>query len=58
MPVSIYSLLQLALTSVQANQTAEMRWDYGDPELGTCQETIEGGSHFRYWTQNGKQHDT
>ncbi|KAI0726328.1 hypothetical protein C8Q72DRAFT_536097 [Fomitopsis betulina] len=40
------------------NQTAEMRWDYGDPELGTCQETIEGGSHFRYWTQNGKQHDT
>ncbi|KAH9841416.1 uncharacterized protein C8Q71DRAFT_884173 [Rhodofomes roseus] len=41
-----------------ANQTAEIRWDYGDPELGTCQETIEGGSHFRYWIQNGDQHDT
>ncbi|KAH9936142.1 uncharacterized protein B0H18DRAFT_972465, partial [Fomitopsis serialis] len=35
------------------NQTAEIRWDYGDPELGTCQETIQGGSHFRYWIQNG-----
>jgi len=35
------------------NETAVIRWNYGDPSLGTCRETIEGGSHFRYWTQNG-----
>ncbi|KAL8278804.1 hypothetical protein RQP46_008873 [Phenoliferia psychrophenolica] len=35
------------------NQTALLRWNYGDPALGTCTETIKGGSHFRYWTQNG-----
>ncbi|KAJ7429082.1 hypothetical protein B0H11DRAFT_2149984 [Mycena galericulata] len=35
------------------NETAELRWDYGDPSLGTCEETIQGGDHFRYWTQNG-----
>nr|GAT53389.1 predicted protein [Mycena chlorophos] len=35
------------------NETAELRWDYGDPSLGTCTETIEGGNHFRYWIQNG-----
>ncbi|KAH9947434.1 hypothetical protein B0H21DRAFT_738713 [Amylocystis lapponica] len=35
------------------NQTAEIRWDYGNAEVGTCEETIEGGSHFRYWYQNG-----
>ncbi|KAF9240218.1 hypothetical protein BU15DRAFT_61551 [Melanogaster broomeanus] len=35
------------------NQTAVIRWDYGDVSLGTCQETIEGGNHFRYWYQNG-----
>lgn len=37
------------------NETAEMRWDYGDPQLGTCKETIQGGNHFRYWPQNGLQ---
>ncbi|KAI0755098.1 hypothetical protein C8Q80DRAFT_1299810 [Daedaleopsis nitida] len=37
----------------QKNETAELRWDYGDPQLGTCQETIKGGNHFRYWIQNG-----
>ncbi|CAK5283865.1 unnamed protein product [Mycena citricolor] len=36
------------------NETAELRWDYGDPSLGTCEETIQGGDHFRYWQQNGK----
>ncbi|KAH7920591.1 hypothetical protein BV22DRAFT_1020919 [Leucogyrophana mollusca] len=36
------------------NQTAVIRWDYGDATLGTCQETIEGGDHIRYWIQNGK----
>lgn len=36
------------------NETAVIRWNYGDPQLGTCRESIEGGNHFRYWTQNGK----
>ncbi|PCH40256.1 hypothetical protein WOLCODRAFT_23946 [Wolfiporia cocos MD-104 SS10] len=40
------------------NQTAEIRWDYGDPQLGTCEETIEGGSHFRYWSQDGSKADS
>ena len=35
------------------NETAEMRWDYGDPQFGTCKESIQGGDHFRYWPQNG-----
>ncbi|KAF8625956.1 hypothetical protein AX17_006681 [Amanita inopinata Kibby_2008] len=35
------------------NETAEMRWAYGDPQLGTCKETVQGGNHFRYWTQDG-----
>ena len=39
------------------NETSELRWDYGDPQLGTCQETIKGGNHFRYWTQTGGQAD-
>jgi len=37
------------------NETAEFRWNYGDPELGACKETVEGGDHFRYWMQNGPQ---
>jgi len=40
------------------NQTAEIRWDYGNPEIGTCEETIEGGSHFRYWSQDGSKADS
>lgn len=35
------------------NETAVIRWDYGDPTLGTCKETVQGGNHFRYWTQTG-----
>ena len=35
------------------NETSELRWDYGDPDLGTCKETINGGNHFRYWIQDG-----
>ncbi|KAF7303592.1 hypothetical protein MIND_00588500 [Mycena indigotica] len=35
------------------NETAVLRWNYGDPALGTCTETIKGGNHFRYWYQNG-----
>ncbi|KAF8120622.1 hypothetical protein EV363DRAFT_1279190 [Boletus edulis] len=35
------------------NQTAVIRWDYGNIQLGTCEETLEGGDHIRYWIQNG-----
>ncbi|KAK7462293.1 hypothetical protein VKT23_007893 [Stygiomarasmius scandens] len=35
------------------NETAVIRYDYHDPQLGTCQETINGGNHFRYWVQDG-----
>lgn len=35
------------------NQTAILRYDYGNPTIGACQETIDGGNHFRYWVQNG-----
>ncbi|KAK7690122.1 hypothetical protein QCA50_006771 [Cerrena zonata] len=40
------------------NETAVIRWNYGDPQLGSCKETIEGGSHFRYWVQDGKDADS
>lgn len=40
------------------NQTAVIRWDYGNVQLGTCEETIEGGNHFRYWIQNGPDADS
>ncbi|KAL5512704.1 hypothetical protein ACEPAG_2970 [Sanghuangporus baumii] len=40
------------------NETAVIRWAYGDPQLGTCQETIKGGDHFRYWVQDGSQADS
>ena len=33
---------------------AVIRYNYGDPYLGTCKETVQGGNHFRYWIQNGK----
>jgi len=29
-----------------------LRWDYGNPYIGTCQETFDGGLHIRYWVQN------
>ncbi|KAF9046306.1 hypothetical protein BJ165DRAFT_1470517 [Panaeolus papilionaceus] len=35
------------------NETSVIRWNYGDPQLGACKETIEGGNHFRYWVQDG-----
>ncbi|GAA5958376.1 hypothetical protein JCM21900_000894 [Sporobolomyces salmonicolor] len=37
------------------NQTTLLRFNYGDPTLGTCYETINGGSHFRVWRQNGTE---
>ena len=44
--------------SFAENETAVIRYDYGDPSLGTCQETIQGGNHFRYWVQNGPQRNS
>lgn len=45
-----------ALTSA-VNETYVIRWDYGNPQLGSCQETIDGGAHFRLWVQNGDEAD-
>ncbi|GAA6062507.1 hypothetical protein JCM10212_006356 [Sporobolomyces blumeae] len=35
------------------NQTTILRYNYDDPTLGTCGETLQGGNHFRLWQQNG-----
>jgi len=35
------------------NQTIELRNDYGNPDIGTCWESLVGGNHLRYWRQNG-----
>jgi len=35
------------------NQTAELREDYGDSDVGTCLESAIGGNHFRIFQQNG-----
>ncbi|KAF7364760.1 hypothetical protein MVEN_00345900 [Mycena venus] len=35
------------------NESSELRWDYTDPSLGTCEEPVKGGNHFRHWVQNG-----
>ncbi|KAJ7072480.1 hypothetical protein C8F01DRAFT_1299177 [Mycena amicta] len=40
------------------NQTLELRQDYGDPNLGTCLESLIGGNHLRLYRQNGPQADT
>ncbi|KIM80967.1 hypothetical protein PILCRDRAFT_72410 [Piloderma croceum F 1598] len=40
------------------NETAVIRLDYGNPALGSCEETVEGGNHFRYWVQNGPSADS
>jgi len=53
-----YNLLRLNSCSVPENETAVIRYNYGDPALGTCQETIQGGNHFRYWVQNGPQRNS
>ena len=37
------------------NQTAVIRWAYGNMTFGTCEETINGGNHIRYWIQNGPE---
>ncbi|KAI0288279.1 hypothetical protein BC826DRAFT_916029 [Russula brevipes] len=35
------------------NQTIELRNDYGNPDIGTCWESLVGGNHLRMWRQNG-----
>ena len=35
------------------NQTLELRNDYGNPDIGTCWESLAGGNHFRLWSQDG-----
>ena len=33
------------------DQTGVMRYNYNDPVLGTCKQSLLGGNHFRYWQQ-------
>lgn len=49
-----FSLTDLVMCQT-VNETSEIRYDYGDPQLGSCRETIEGGNHLRYWIQDGPQ---
>lgn len=42
---------------IPGNETAVIRWNYGDAQLGACQETIQGGNHFRYWIQDGSRNN-
>jgi len=35
------------------NQTAELRYDYGNADIGTCLESLAGGNHLRVFRQNG-----
>ncbi|KAE8223978.1 hypothetical protein CF319_g3063 [Tilletia indica] len=28
-----------------------LRWNYGDPFIGTCKESVIGGNHLRWWPQ-------
>lgn len=32
-----------------------MRYNYGDPLLGACKQSLLGGNHFRYWQQAPSQ---
>ncbi|KAH9049244.1 hypothetical protein EDB83DRAFT_1404655 [Lactarius deliciosus] len=35
------------------NETLELRQDYGNPDIGTCWESLIGGNHLRLFRQNG-----
>ena len=54
---SVFHLISFLCDKKKVNETAVIRLDYGDPTLGTCKETVEGGNHFRYWTQTGGEAD-
>ena len=40
------------------NQTFELRQDYGNPDIGTCWESLVGGNHLRLFRQNGPSANT
>jgi hypothetical protein len=40
------------------NQTLELRQDYGNPDIGTCWESLVGGNHLRLFRQNGPSANT
>ncbi|KAI0260526.1 hypothetical protein BC834DRAFT_831774 [Gloeopeniophorella convolvens] len=40
------------------NQTIELRQDFGNPDIGTCWESLVGGNHLRLFRQNGPGADT
>ncbi|KAI0087931.1 hypothetical protein BDY19DRAFT_951087 [Irpex rosettiformis] len=40
------------------NQTVEIRQDFGNTGIGTCEESLVGGNHFRVFRQNGPLADT
>jgi len=40
------------------NQTIELRQDYGNPDVGTCWESLVGGNHLRLFRQNGPSANT
>jgi hypothetical protein len=50
---SYLHLLNFFFSFFQVNETAVIRYNYGDPTLGTCKESVQGGNHFRYWIQSG-----
>ncbi|GAA96280.1 uncharacterized protein L969DRAFT_100774 [Mixia osmundae IAM 14324] len=33
------------------SQDGILRYNFGDPAFGTCQETVNGGNHLRWWNQ-------
>jgi hypothetical protein len=56
-PILPPSVPHVIFSPYEVNETAVIRLDYGNPTLGTCEETVEGGNHFRYWTQTGSEAD-
>ncbi|KAI9449627.1 hypothetical protein BJY52DRAFT_228009 [Lactarius psammicola] len=40
------------------NETIELRQDYGNPDIGTCWESLVGGNHLRLFRQNGPNANT
>ncbi|KAH9059323.1 hypothetical protein EDB87DRAFT_1675123 [Lactarius vividus] len=40
------------------NQTIELRQDYGNPDVGSCLESLVGGNHLRLFRQNGPTANT
>ncbi len=47
--------MQCGFMFFEGNETAVMRYNYGNPSFGSCTESVKGGDHFRYWVQNGSE---